>query len=245
MSGATDEDALIEAVIRVRAEDVAESAAQVMQVLEKEGMNLTLSQVKKACSKASKRVGPAVAAAAPAVSQPPITSQPSEKTQARQAKLAAAELKAAETAMMDAQRKLRAAKAGDISAPVTISGTAEAFIQQATSQAITGTLQPGDSEVLKERIEADIAALEWVKLAAAAGVLSLTEDVVALGGELQLTRLKEVRGGRDISAARAVFVDTPQVQATPRDGAALDRMLARSAPLTSGQQTLDAMEDID
>ena len=42
-------------------------------------------------------------------------------------------------------------------------------------------------------MEADIAMLEWLKLAAGAGELAFTEDFMALGGELQLQRLKEAR----------------------------------------------------
>ena len=60
-------------------------------------------------------------------------------------------------------------------------------------------------------MEADIAMLEWLKLAAGAGELAFTEDVMALGGELQLQRLKEMRGTRNLTEARAIYVDETQV----------------------------------
>jgi len=55
MSSPTSEEALIEAVLRVRASGRAETAAQVLALLQAENAELTLSQVKKACSKAVKR----------------------------------------------------------------------------------------------------------------------------------------------------------------------------------------------
>merc|ERR1719199_827782 len=104
--------------------------------------------------------------------------------------------------MMDMQRRLRAAKSGGdaMSMAVNIDMPIEQFIQQITMKAMAGLLEPGDERHLKERVEADIAALEWTKLAQKAGALSLTEDVVALGSEMQLARLKEVRGAKDVPA---------------------------------------------
>ena len=108
--------------------------------------------------------------------------------------------------MMDAQRRLRAAKAGGDMAgmAVTVNEGIESFIQKITMKAMSGLLEEGEERFLKERVEADICALEWVKLAQKAGALSLTEDIVALGGELQLTRLKEVRGCRGEDLAKAL-----------------------------------------
>ena len=205
-----DEEALILAVLRVRTELAAHSASEAFQALESEFDGLTLSQVKKACSKASKRskAVPTATKEPPAAAEPAEPSKRKAKEAARQEQAAAAELKAAESEMMDAQRRLRAAKSGgDITAEVTISGTIEDFIQQATARAIAGKLEPGDDAVLKERIEADITALEWVRLASAAGALRLTEDIVALGVEVQLARLKEVRGAKDAAAARACYIE--------------------------------------
>jgi hypothetical protein len=230
-----DEEALVEAVIRVRAAGLkVESAAQVHAALtssDEQYKGLTLQQVKKACSKAAKRTGggPAPPTAAPAV--PQQTSQAKAKKEAKAAKLKeaadAAELKAAESAMMDTQRRLRAAKAGgdQMSAQVDITGTVESFVNQITTRAIAGLLEPGDEEVLKERIDADIAALTWVKLATKSGALSLTEDVAAVGVEVQLARLEQVRGAKDHAAARACFVEGPRSDSQPYQG--VDRAVAR------------------
>ena len=115
------------------------------------------------------------------------------------------------------------------------------FSPSGSKRAITGVLEPGDTDFLKERIEADIATLEWIKLASAAGALTLTEDVVALGGELQLERLKDVRGAKDLAAARACFV----VETGSGDNGGyerLDRMMARSG---AGEETGNKMDDMD
>merc|ERR1719230_1643015 len=125
--------------------------------------------------------------------------------------------------MMDAQRRLRAAKTGGDAAAmaVTIDGTVETFVQQITTKAMSGVLEAGDERFLTERVEADIAALEWVRLAQKAGALSLSEDIVALGAELQLQRLKEVRGARDIAATLACYA--PVAAAQPGGYADVDK----------------------
>ena len=107
----------------------------------------------------------------------------------------------------EAQRRLRTAKSGGgLSEKVHIEGTMEQFIQQITTRAISGVLEKDDERVLRERVEADIAAIEWVKLAQKSGALSLKEDVIALGGELQLARLKEIRDAKwDFNAAIACY----------------------------------------
>ena len=82
------------------------------------------------------------------------------------------------------------------------------------------------------------------KLASAAGHLSLTEDVVALGGELQLTRLKQARDSKDASLARACYVE----QNRPGDSAyqSVDRMVARSGGLAAAQTGgAGQMDDVD
>ncbi len=245
--GRMEEDALIEAVLRVRTAGGAESAAQVLAVLEGEGLNVTLSQVKKACSKASKRTG-GVKAPAPA---PQAAEEGTATMSGKQAKAAAreknaavAELKAAESIMMEAHRKLRAAKAGgdEHLASVTISGSVQEFIQQATTRAIAAQLERGDEAHIQLRADADVATLEWVKLAQASGALSLTEDVVALGGEIQLTRLKEARGGRDHLALRACYA----AERRAADGGAayqeVDRIVAQSG---GGGLAPGAMDEMD
>ena len=59
------DDALILAVVRVRTTGAAKTAAQTLAVLEGEGYAVTLSRVKKACSKAAKRMGGLPGHAAP------------------------------------------------------------------------------------------------------------------------------------------------------------------------------------
>ena len=101
-SMADEEAALIEAVRRVKAASPELTAAQVLSALENEGMNVTLSQVKKAASKASKqapkKVETAIAAPAPT---------PGSKAQTKKGAAAESALKAAESAMMAEQKKLR------------------------------------------------------------------------------------------------------------------------------------------
>ena len=247
-----DEEALIAAVIRAREELDISSAADCFSALESEFAGLTLALTKKACSKATKRTAgqpkpaaPAAAAASAASDAAPKLSKKQEKEAARAEKAAASELKSAEATMMEMQRRLRAAKIGDAAAPITINGSAESFIQAAAQKAITGTIDPDETAVLKERIEADITALEWVKLAQAAGALSLKEDVLALGVEVRLAQLKEVRGARDVTAARACFVDAPppkQAAAPPADAnLALDARVKAAA----AQETGGVMEEMD
>ena len=213
MADPNDEETLIAAVTRVRLGG-AETVAACHEALVGEFNGLTMGQVKKANSKAVKRAGGSIvptavkeeadkAAAAPPPVPVPV---PSEKKAAKQAKQAGLELKSAENEMMDAQRRLRAAKTGgDMFGAVQVDGSVEDFVQRITAKAMSAVLEPGDEKHLKERVEADIAALEWVKLAQKAGVLKLTEDIVALGGELQLTRLKEVRDCRDVVAVLACY----------------------------------------
>eukprot|EP00326_Haptolina_ericina_P014337 CAMPEP_0181210116 /NCGR_PEP_ID=MMETSP1096-20121128/23049_1 /TAXON_ID=156174 ORGANISM="Chrysochromulina ericina, Strain CCMP281" /NCGR_SAMPLE_ID=MMETSP1096 /ASSEMBLY_ACC=CAM_ASM_000453 /LENGTH=249 /DNA_ID=CAMNT_0023301365 /DNA_START=14 /DNA_END=763 /DNA_ORIENTATION=+ len=241
-----EEDALIEAVIRLRLTG-CDSVPKLHAALEGEGEAVTLSQVKKAASKATKRTGTSAPASAPAGIEPakPISEAKlakQEKVRLKEEKQKNAEVKGAENDMMEKHRLLKAAKSGDRDAAVTITGTAEEFIQQISKRAISGVLEAGEESYLKERIEADIATLEWIKIASAAGALSLSEDVVALGSEIQLARLKEVRGGKDLAAARACYVREPGAE----DGeyTNVDRMLARSGGMAP-EGTGDKMEEMD
>eukprot|EP00966_Prymnesium_polylepis_P040202 932858-Prymnesium_polylepis.1 len=155
----------------------------------------------------------------------------------------AAALKAAENDMMDAQRKLRVARSGSKDDAVTITGSAEEFIQKVTGLALAATLEDGDTRVLRERVEADIAALEWVKLALSTGALSLSQDVVALGMELQLARLKEVRDAKDYSSALSLYAEEKREHDT------LDQAMQRSqAVAAAAEQQLtssDPMAEMD
>lgn len=246
---ALDEEALIEAVVRIRT--AGESAAQVHAVLTAEGVEVSLSDVKKAASKAAKRMGglPAAASkqqAAPAPAAAPANPEKAAKAAKKAEKQANAELKAAEQDMMQAQRKLRAAKSGNSDGAVTIDGDVQQFIQAIAMRALSGVLEPGDSDHLALRIEADICALEWVALANKAGALKLTEDMVALGGRLQLTRLKEVRGGKNRAAALACYVGAngQRVEAGG-EYQAVDRFLARAQEPGTGVGVDNALDDQD
>jgi len=242
-----DEEQLIEAVLRVKLTGVDSTPTALHAALVAEGHEVELSQVKKAASKATKRAAragtleSAPAPAPPAASRAPTANE--SKKQAKQEKQAAAELKAAQAAMMEAQRKLRAVKSGGADMAVTIKGTAEEFVQKITAKALSAVLEDDDEKHLKERMEADIAALEWVRLASTSGALSLTEDVVALGGEMQLTRLKEARDAKDWAAVRACYASR---EGAGDDYTAVDRMVARSAAgLPAATGTPDGMEAMD
>jgi len=242
-----DEEALIVSVLRLRLN--GESVAQVAALLEQEGTSVPLSQVKRACSKAAKRT-PAAPAAVPAAAPPAPDGASTEKKEAKKAKAVAAMMKSAESAMLETQRQLKLAKDPDeINAQVPRHAM-EGFIQRQTKLAIGGILGPGDAAVLRERIEADIAMLEWLKLAAAGGELAFKEDVMALGGELQLQRLKEKRGARNLTEVRAMYVDETQAVVDTEgnvDYAGVDRMLAREDALAPGTETggADPMDDVD
>lgn len=249
MTTGTDEDALIEAVIRVRLS--GESVADVHAKLSKEFPSATMGEVKKACSKASKRTGGALPAAAPATSETETKTvtktEAQTKKEAKKAKMAADALKAAQSAMLDTQRKLKLAKNPDEMAAQIPAHAMEAHMERATKLAVSGTLGPGDANVLKVRVEADIAMLEWLRLANDAGEFKFTEDMIALGGDLQLQRLKEARDARDWKAARALYVDETQ-KVVGEDGkvdlAGVDRMIKRSDALASGQAG-DEMDNVD
>ena len=114
-----DEEALIEAVLRVRLTG-AETAAQAHAALEGEGLEVTMSQVKKASSKATKRLGEQPAPAVTELSKPSAAKETKlAKQAASQEKAKNAELKSAENAMMEAHPKLRGLTSGDPSAPIT------------------------------------------------------------------------------------------------------------------------------
>ena len=239
-----DEETLINAVNKVRIAG-AVTNAEVAAALAGEGIDTPMGAVKKAASKATKRFGlpaavPAAPTAAAAEAEAPTggaeeapkpaapLSAKAAKKAAQKEKGAAAELKAQENAMMEAQRKLRTAKSGGgLGQAVHIDGTMEHFIQQITTRAISGVLEKGDEICLKERMDADIAAIEWVKLASAAGALSVKEDVIALGGELQLARLKEIRAAKwDFNAAMACYTRPEGGEGEGYQG--VDRMVAAS-----------------
>ena len=141
-----EEEALITRCLALRLN--GESVAKVAALLEQEGTSVPLSQVKKACSKAAKRA-PAAPAAAPAATPPAPDGASTEKKEAKKAKAAAAMIKAAESAMLESQRRLKLAKDSDeINAQVPRHAM-EGFIQRQTKLAVGGILGPGDAAVLR------------------------------------------------------------------------------------------------
>lgn len=242
-----DEETLITHILRVKGTGAA-SNAEVHAALVAEGIKCELKDVKKAASKAAKRgmLAPAAVPQTAAENDPsaenaaPAMSAKAAKKAAMAEKNAAAELKAQEAIMMEAQRKLRTAKSGGgMGEKVHVEGTVEHFIQQITTRAISGILEKGDEVVLRERVDADIAAIEWVKLAQKQGALSLKEDVIALGCEVQLARLKEIRDAKwDFNAAIACYTH----QAAEGEGySGVDRMVAASRR-TQGELAADEQD---
>lgn len=246
-----DEEALINAVLRVRVTQPNLTAAETHAVLsaEPEFAEVPLPAVKKAAGKATKRAAKEAAAAPPAAKKADAAPAPppvlSSAKQAKQQKAQATELSSAQSGMMDAQRRLRAAKSGGDAAAmaVTVNMPIEQFIQQISTKAMAGLLDPGEERFLKERVEADIAALEWVKLAQKAGALQLTEDIIAVGSEIQLTRLKEVRGCRDLPAALACYKRSGDQENGSYTN--VDKALSRTGALAGVKSQEGELDDID
>jgi len=177
MPDLADDEALIEAVLRVRVDQPGLTAAEVHAALVAEGnAGLELPRVKKAASKATKRQAkaPPAATGAPAPAEAPISSKKSEKA----AKAAEATMKAAETFMMEANRNLRLALGDDeYSAAIQTSDRGEKFIQHVTERALEAKLAPAEASLaVRERLAADLATLEWMLLAEKAGTLTLPEE---------------------------------------------------------------------
>jgi hypothetical protein len=157
--------ALIDAVIRIRSASAEPlTAAQVHKALTDEGANLEFSAVKKACSKAAKRMPPgdhpAATTAAAASEQP---TEPSNKEK-KLAKAAAGALATAETGMMMALQRLQNRHTLNSNAslsPAFLALADRAFLERAVQRAITGSLDP-DETVCSERVAADKATLEWI-----------------------------------------------------------------------------------
>ena len=270
-----DEEALIDAVLTLRRDGKADSAAECLAALQADGAHadLTLSLVKKACSKATKRQ-PKASEAPSSENTAPDTNTSGAK-QAKQAKQAVSAMKAAEHAMMKAQRLLRLKKAEDdvfaeearFSAIVGESDRGEAFIKQCSGRALSASLEDGDAECLEQRVEADLATLEWMLLAETAGTLVLPDDA-RTSARAQASRLKAVRGAKDRAATLACFVNGDEVIAKeappPPDGpvqgdylqslavddrassaASLDRAIRSTGALALGATGEDPMDDVD
>lgn len=253
MAAFGDED-LIAAVQRVRATTGATTAAAVHQTLVAEGHDVSLSQVKKASSKAMKRQ--ADAPVAEPVRSEPVSTATISKKEAKAANRNQSIMKAAETHMMEANRTLRLALGDDeYSAAIATSDRGEKFISRVTQRALEAKLSPAESLCPQQRLAADLATLEWMLLAEKGGNLTLPEDARA-SAVAQIERLKRVRESPTFTTERAwvsdVFLlpedDAAAPAAAPpsgidyaanssagsRDaavGASLDRALAKSGML--------------
>ena len=185
----SSEEQLIEAVMALRLEDggAALTVAQLHSALEKSGVSASVSEVKKAASKASKRAPKQEEASAVQETAPVAVS----KSQAKAAKVFEQKMKAAEAAMMEEQKRLRDRWIHDGTGKAP-PHEGKAFIQFVTGRALAGALEP-EEELCKERIEADVATLEWMILADQAGELQLPVEGRE-GAHSQLERLKTVRG---------------------------------------------------
>lgn len=85
-----DEEVLIGRIISARSDLGVSTPAECLEVLEGEFAGLTLSQVKKACSKATKRTGQSGAAAKPEL-PPEAPAKPSKRQEKEAAKAAKSE----------------------------------------------------------------------------------------------------------------------------------------------------------
>eukprot|EP00966_Prymnesium_polylepis_P260605 6019426-Prymnesium_polylepis.3 len=143
-----EEEALIQAVTNLRLEGgAAFSVAELHAALEKNGVVATAGEVKKAASKAAKRAPKAAPAAAPTVAVEPATNS---KAASKASKLFDQKMKAAESAMMEEQKRLRDRwLSGDGVAGNVAPREGKAFIQWATGRALAGALDP-DEELCKE-----------------------------------------------------------------------------------------------
>lgn len=257
------EEELIDAVLRIRLADPAiDTAAKVLEALVAEGHSeLSVSQVKKASSKAMKKKA---ASDEPAKVQKENTPQKEEQVEApvrskkeeKAAKAATSAMKGAESHMMDMCRKLRIAEGEEESDAIVASAErGEFFIQSVTQRALEAKLilNPATKASIKERVDADLSVLEWAIMAEKAGTLKLPAEAreTAL---LQIERLKEVRGAKTIEQVQncynivnlAVGEDVdPAVAAAAKVGieyerrgdgrentaASIDRALAKSGAL--------------
>jgi len=174
-----DEEALIMAVIRLRTESAEPlNAAALTALLTAEGVEAEASAVKKAASKATKRMAQSAAAAPAPITPAAEPAAPSNK-ELKAAMAAVESLRAAEAVMMKAQKRLAnrhllrssAATEGDLD---------KAAIERAVVQAISGALPAGETTVSRERFEADLATLQWILHP---GVARSERFEVALTGE--------------------------------------------------------------
>ena len=167
--------------------------------------------------------------------------------------------------MMEACRKLRIALGDDeYSAAVATSDRGEKFIQGVSSRALEAKLSTTEAYVAKERVDADLATLEWMLLAEAAGTLTLPDDA-RTSAATQAGRLRQVRDSKLLSELQSCFImvepeaadepalpaGKPQVEykssalGTETTGASIDRALQKSGALSGTLDGLGIDDDVD
>ena len=145
-NGHMDEEQLITAVLRIKLDGSASTASEVHAALIAEGhKDLTLSQVKKAASKATKRQGDVLKPQEPVATGEATAASASKKEQKAKAQ-AESIMKAAETHMMEMNRLLRLAIGDDeYSAAIATSDRGEKFIKIVTERALSAQLMEADA----------------------------------------------------------------------------------------------------
>jgi len=222
------EEQLIDAVVRIRSTTSASTAGEVHAalILEKGMADVTISQVKKASSKAMKKQpadvsDPAVAKTAVSAADPAAAEPKASKKQEKAAKAAIATMKAAEADMMEKCRALRIQLGEDPYAAAiateqvqgrngvstdSLYKTAEQnrgedFIQGVVGRALESRLSEEEiltKSALAARVEADLAVLLWALMAEKAGTLTLPDEARGTA-QRQIERLKGVRGAQTLA----------------------------------------------
>ena len=202
-NGHMDEEQLITAVLRIKLDGSASTASEVHAALIAEGhKDLTLSQVKKAASKATKRQGDVPKPQEPVATGEATAASASKKEQKAKAQ-AESIMKAAETHMMEMNRLLRLAIGDDeYSAAIATSDRGEKFIKIVTERALSAQLTEADAPCPRERLAADLATLEWMLLAEKGGTLNLPEEARETA-TTQIERLKGIRARKTYEADKA------------------------------------------
>ena len=153
-----DEEALISAVIRLRQQSTEPlNAAALTALLTAEGVDVEPSAVKKAASKATKRM----AATAPAPVAPAAKPAAPSNREKKAAAAAVESFRRAEADMVKAQKRLASHDLLRTSAAAEVD-LDKAAIERGVVLAISGVLPEGSASVSRERFEADLATLEWI-----------------------------------------------------------------------------------
>ena len=167
-------------------------------------------------------------------------------------------MKAAESDMMAKCRELRIATGDDEYAAVAATqDRGERFIKTVVARALESKLSEDEiaASAIKQRVDADLATLEWAVLAERAGTLTLPEEARETA-QRQIARLKLVRGANTIEQVDGCFIlpepTEEQVSGGPRidyrstvtqTQGSIDRMMARSGMLAKGAAGFD--DDVD